>query len=83
MLRIILLGAAAVALAILVDAYASDPNLGQAVSPYAAVAPIYAPSAVEGRAAFVDRSAPSASQGDPAAPDANAHGSDKANRAAP
>ena len=57
MLRIILLGAAAVVLAILVDAYASDPNLGQAV-PYAALAPIYAPSAVEGRAAYVDHSKP-------------------------
>ena len=82
MLRIILLGAAAVVLAILVDAYASDPNLGQAV-PYAALAPIYAPSAVEGRAAYVDRSAPSAAQGGPAAPDASAHLSEKANGAAP
>jgi hypothetical protein len=82
MLRIILLGATAVALAILVDAYASDPNLGQAV-PYAALAPIYAPSAVEGRAAYVDRTAPSVAQGNPAAPGPGARASDKANRAAP
>ena len=67
MLRIILLGAAAVALAILVDAYASDPNLGQAV-PYAALAPIYAPSAA---------------QGNPAALAASVPVSEKANRAAP
>jgi hypothetical protein len=58
MLRIILLGAAAVGLAIFADSYASDPQVASAVSPYAAVAPIYTPSAVEGRAAYVDAAAP-------------------------
>jgi hypothetical protein len=68
MVRIILLGAAAVALAIFAEAYASDPNLAQTVSPYAAVAPFYASSPVEGRAAYVDRSAPAAALNDAAAP---------------
>ena len=56
MLKIILLGAAAVALALVADTYAVDPNLAQAVSPYAMPAPIYAP-AIEGRAAYVDHKA--------------------------
>jgi hypothetical protein len=77
MLRIILLGAAAVALALFADVYASDPNLTQGVSPYAALAPFYAPPPVEGRAAYVNRSAPSAMQG------ANDVSKVKVDRAAP
>jgi hypothetical protein len=73
MLRIILLGAAAVALAIFAEAFASDPNLAQTVSPYAALAPFYASSPVEGRAAYVDRSAPAAAQNHPQALGDSAH----------
>jgi hypothetical protein len=72
MFKIILLGAAAVALAIVADAYATDPNLGQAVSPYAGLATIYTPSAVEGRAAYVDRAALPPAQASASAPDAHA-----------
>ena len=75
MVRIILLGAAAVALALFAEAYASDPNLAQTASPYAALAPFYASSPVEGRAAYVDRAAPAAAQSDPAAPGEGAHDS--------
>ena len=39
MLKIILLGAAAVGVALFVDAYAANPNLAQAASPYAGPAP--------------------------------------------
>ncbi len=61
MLKIILLGAIAVGLALVADTYAVDPNLAQAVSPYAVPAPIYAPT-VEGRAAYVDRAAKAAAK---------------------
>jgi hypothetical protein len=69
MIRIIFLGAVAIALALVADAYVSDPNVAQVVSPYAALAPTYAPSPVEGRAAFVDFPAPAGARGNVGASD--------------
>jgi hypothetical protein len=54
MRKIILFGALAIGAAILADAFASDPDIAQSVSPYAAVAPSYQPTTREGRAAYVD-----------------------------
>ena len=69
---VILLGVAAVFIAIIADVYAPSSNVALESAPYDGMGPVASPVQTEGRAAYVDPSRRAVSPGDVNAPDAGA-----------